>query len=346
MSKASIRRRVIAGGLTTASMMQRLKLMQDARGRGAIFTLHHVRPYQARQPDPNRHLEITPQFLATALRTLWRENYEFIALDQVPERLAAPSSTRPFAAFTLDDAYRNTQTMALPIFEHFEAPCTVFACQGLSNRSHTLWWETLAALVRKADHVELSIDGVTTAVSAQTTDNKQHAFEQIAQRIAQSDEAAAIHALNALALHHGINSVEMVEDAIMSTTELRDFASHPLVTLGAHSVSHRALTKLSNEDLAQDILDSVDYIEGVSGERPTSFAYPYGDARSVDERTAQAVRDAGLKLAVTTKPGTLNAHHQAALYTLPRISLNGYFQTPQHVNALASGIPFKLFRQG
>lgn len=344
MSKASIRRKVIAGGLATASIMRQLNLMQDARGYGAIFTLHHVRPYQAKEPDPNRHLEITPQFLATALRTLWRENYEFIRLDQVPERLAAPSP-RPFAAFTLDDAYRNTKTMALPIFEHFEAPCTVFACQGLSNRSHTLWWETLAALVRKVDHFEFSLNGITTAISAQTPASKQQAFDQIAQRIAQSDEADAIHALNALALHHGINSVEMVQNAILSTAELRDFASHPLVTLGAHSVSHRALTRLSDEDLAHDIVASVDYIEGVTGQRPTSFAYPYGDARSVDDRTANAVRNAGLRLAVTTRPGTLNARHQTALYTLPRISLNGYFQTPRHVTALASGIPFKLFGQ-
>jgi peptidoglycan/xylan/chitin deacetylase (PgdA/CDA1 family) len=345
MSKASIRRRLIAGGLTTALMMQRLKLMQEARGRGAIFTLHHVRPYEEKAPDPNRHLEITPQFLAVALRTLWRENYEFIALDQVPERLAEPSPTRPFAVFTLDDAYRNTQTMALPVFEHFEAPCTVFACQGLSSRSHTLWWDTLAALVRKVDQFDFSMDGSTTVISAKTPEKKQLAFEQIAQRIAQADEAEAIHVLNRLALHHGINSVEIVEDAIMSTAELRDFASHPLVTLGAHSVSHRALTKLSDEDLRHDIVSSVDYIEGITGRRPVSFAYPYGDARSVDARTANAVRDAGLNLAVTTKPGTLTASHGRALYTLPRISLNGYFQTPQHVKALASGIPFKLFGQ-
>ena len=85
MSKASIRRKLITGGLASARILQWLKLMQGARGVGAIFTLHQVRPYDAVAPDPNRHLEITPQFLAMALRTLWRENYEFIRLDQVPE---------------------------------------------------------------------------------------------------------------------------------------------------------------------------------------------------------------------------------------------------------------------
>lgn len=342
MSMASIRHKLIAGGLATALILQKLKLMPHARGLGAIFTLHQVRPYTLKEPDPNRHLEITPQFLAIALRALWRENYEFIPLDQVPERLARPSGNRPFAAFTLDDAYGNAQSMALPVFEHFEAPFTVFVCQGLSQRSHTLWWDTLAALVRATDQFDFSFGGQSHVIATKTLAQKQLAFKRIASHIANADEAETIAILNTIALRHGIDSSGIVEDSILPAETLRSFATHPLVSLGAHSLTHRALTKLNDEDLRHDIASSAQYVESLCGARPTSFAYPYGDARSVDTRTAKTVRDAGFKLAVTTHPGTLRASHANELHTLPRISLNGHFQTPEHVKALASGIPFKL----
>lgn len=342
MGKASIKRKLIAGGLATALVLQRLKLMEAARGLGAIFTLHQVRPYSAVVPDPNRHLEITPQFLAVALRTLWRENYEFIALEDVPERLAQPSRSRPFAAFTLDDAYGNTQSMALPVFESFEAPLTVFVCQGLSTRSHSLWWDTLAELVRKASQIEFSLGEIRLVLATVTPTQKQLAFTRIAAAIAETDEAEAIAVLNTLALSHGIDAQKIVENSIMSTTDLQALADHPLVSFGAHSVSHRAMTKLGDDDLRRDIVGSADYVESLCGRRPISFAYPYGDARSVDARTVAAVRDAGFQLAVTTKPGTVAASNSEQLHSLPRISLNGHFQTPSSVKALASGIPFKL----
>lgn len=342
MGKASIKRKLIAGGLATALVLQRLKLMEAARGLGAIFTLHQVRPYSTVVPDPNRHLEITPQFLAVALRTLWRENYEFIRLEDVPERLAQPSRGRPFAAFTLDDAYGNTQSMALPVFESFEAPFTMFVCQGLSTRSHSLWWETLSELVRKASQIEFSLRDTRLVLATVTHTQKQVAFSRIAACIAEADEAEAIEVLNRLALSQGIDAQKIVENNIMSTTDLQRFASHPLVSLGAHSISHRAMTKLGDNDLLHDIVGSADYVESLCGRRPASFAYPYGDARSVDARTVAAVRNAGFQLAVTTKPGTVSANDTERLHSLPRISLNGHFQTPSSIKALASGIPFKL----
>ncbi len=317
--------------------------MEAASGRGAIFTLHQVRPYETLVPDPNRHLEISPQFLAIALRTLWRENYEFISLDEVPERLARPSSDRPFAAFALDDAYGNAQSMALPVFERFDAPFTVFVCEGLSKRSHTLWWETLSALIHKATELDYTFGGTRLVLKTGTSAQKQLAFNRIAACINTPNEAEAIQTLNALAMQHGIDSKALVEGTILSGADLQAFASHPLVRLGAHSLSHRALTHLNDDELKREIIGSADYVESLCGRRPTCFAYPYGDARSVDSRTVNAVCNAGFTLAVTTTPGTLSAQHAQQLHSLPRISLNGYFQTPTAVKALASGIPFRLF---
>jgi peptidoglycan/xylan/chitin deacetylase (PgdA/CDA1 family) len=83
-------------------------------------------------------------------------------------------------------------------------------------------------------------------------------------------------------------------------------------------------------------------VAGITGTRPVTFAYPYGDARSATVRTAGYADWAGFKLSVTTRPGTLTPDSMASPQLLPRISLNGLYQKPRYVEALASGLPSKL----
>src|SRR5687767_4533390 len=85
------KRAVVSTGLEVTSPLTALGLFRGARGRGAIFTLHHVRPRSERAFQPNDLLDITPEFLETAIQALKAEGYDFIRLDDIPVRLAEPS---------------------------------------------------------------------------------------------------------------------------------------------------------------------------------------------------------------------------------------------------------------
>ena len=86
--RQGLKRAVITGGLEFAHLAERVGLMASARGMGAIFTLHHVRPKTPQSFDPNAHLEITPEFLDAAIGHLTEEGYQFVALADMPARLA------------------------------------------------------------------------------------------------------------------------------------------------------------------------------------------------------------------------------------------------------------------
>ncbi|MCM2476914.1 polysaccharide deacetylase family protein [Rhizobium sp. CG5] len=342
MDKALIKKAVISAGLEASAALCRAGLMAASRGRGAIFTLHHVRPYAERLPDPNRHLEIAPEFLDAALTQLKADGYRFVALDDIPALLKEPAGGQPFAAFTLDDGYRNNAALALPVFERHAAPFTVFVCKGFSERSHGLWWETLAELVRRAEGFDYAIDGDTRSFATRTIAEKSAAFATVAASINTTDEACAIARLNALAARHGIDDIAIVDQLVMTADELRGLAAHPLASLGAHTVSHRALGLLGDEVVLSELNESAGYVDAIAGRRPATFAYPYGDGRSVTEKTIGLAEAAGLPIAVTTTAGTLTPQHRQALSSLPRISLNGFYQKTRYVSALASGIPFRL----
>lgn len=341
MLKEFARRGVITAGLEASHLLRRAGAMASARGLGAIFTLHHVRPFVPSATDVNAHLEITPEFLDAAIRQLKADGYRFVPLEEVPAVLHSPEPGRPFAAFTLDDGYRNNRDHALPVFERHSVPFTVFVCRGFSERSHTIWWETAAAILCRQRRVDLS--GSEPIVrDVRTGAEMRAAFRGMAEVICAEGEDATIERLDRAAVAIGIDPKAIVEDLVMSEQELAAFARHPLVTLGAHSVSHRSLGFLDPATIAAEVCRSADYVEEIAGRRPAAFAYPYGDGRSVTKESIRAVEDAGCRLAVTTSPGTLNNQSSGHLFRLPRISLNGFYQKRRYVSALASGIPFRL----
>ncbi|WP_442892207.1 polysaccharide deacetylase family protein [Ensifer sp. MJa1] len=339
MIRTVVRRTAITGGLELANGLRRTGLMAGARGQGAIFTLHHVRPKPLRAFDPNAHLEITPAFLDAALTTLKRDGYRFVALEQLPEALAKCDG--PIACFTLDDGYRDNLDHALPVFARHQAPFTVFVAGGFVDRTHTLWWETLANLLGANDILRFDFGNGAETLCTGTSVEKQVAFNRLAAFVHDRDEAQAITALNVIALECGVDPLALTDRLTLDDVGLRRLTENPLASLGAHTISHRSVARLEEAEARREIHQSALRVEAITGKRPLTFAYPYGDAQAVSARDHRLVADLGFTLAVTTRPGTLVERSLSSLHALPRISLNGHFQRARYVSALASGIPFR-----
>ncbi|CAD7026239.1 polysaccharide deacetylase [Pseudorhizobium endolithicum] len=345
--KALLKRRgkrlAIAGALEVAGLLSRTGLMRGARGRGAIFTLHHVRPADTPSFAANKHLEVTPEFLDVSIRTLRAEGYEFIPLEKVPARLLSPE-LRPFAVFTLDDGYRNNAEHALPVFERHGVPFTIFATRGFAERTRSLWWETLGSLLGRLNAARFDFGGGEEELDLSSEALKLRAFERFAGFVATEDEDAAVARIDAFSREHGLDPLKLTADLIMDADELRRIASHPLASLGAHTLSHRATARLPADEAGREMQQSADWLQSLTGNRPPALAYPYGFPAAVSPRDTRIAQELGFTVAVTTQPGTIDETWTDQLTGLPRISLNGHFQHARYVSALASGIPFAFSR--
>jgi peptidoglycan/xylan/chitin deacetylase (PgdA/CDA1 family) len=338
-----LKRAAISGGLETAIILKSLGLMRDAAGLGAIFTLHHVRPPQPRRFAPNAHLEISPEFLDRALTRLKQDGYDFIALEELPERIANKKSNPHFVAFTLDDGNRDNLDHALPVFARHNAPFTVFVAQGLSERTHSIWWETLAELLDRLDHLTFDFGAGAESFDLDRAGRRQAVFARFATYVHGRDEREAVGRVDELARKNGLEPLDLVRASIMDRTELKQLAAHPLGSLGAHTVSHRALARLPEAEAAAEMALSADYIAEITGRRPAAIAYPYGTADAASLREARLAAELGFAIGVTTRPGTIAAAN-AATTLLPRLSLNGHYQKARYASALASGIPMRQFK--
>ena len=123
----------------------------------------------------------------------------------------------------------------------------------------------------------------------------------------------------------------------MSWDELKAFAQDPLISIGAHSVTHCNLAKQSSEIARQEMTTSRERIENALQRPVVHLAYPYGDKIAAGAREFGLAQAAGFKTAVTTRPGMIFRESAGHLTALPRVSLNGNYQDARILPVLTSG---------
>jgi peptidoglycan/xylan/chitin deacetylase (PgdA/CDA1 family) len=317
-----------------------------ARGRGLVLTFHHVRPARDRAFAPNALLEITPAFLDRTLTLAQEAGYRLVPLDAVPDLLAAGDDAPPFAALTFDDGYRDNRDHAAPVLARHGAPWTLFVAGDYASGRGRLWWVELEEAVARLDRIEARIGDEAVSLPARDTAEKRAAFDALYRRLRAGPEGRLRAVIAELGARAGLDGDALVRGLCLSWDELAALAREPGVSIGAHTLSHPMLAKHDAATARAEILESRALIEARLGVPARHFAYPVGDPGSAGPREFRIAREAGFATAVTTRPGHLFPEHRDHLHALPRVSVNGLFQTDAALRALLSGVPFLAWNRG
>jgi peptidoglycan/xylan/chitin deacetylase (PgdA/CDA1 family) len=311
-------------------------------GAGFILALHRVRAFAPPTPGyaPNRLLEVTPAFLDAALGRIAAAGIEFVDLAEAGRRLV--HGGKPFAALTFDDGYRDTRDEALPVLERHGAPATVFFAIGFIERTARLWWLELEEAIQRLDAIEVAGLQLPTRDPRQ----KSFAFERVYWKLRARPEAELLDGVGGLAAKARVSSAEIADELFLNWDETIRLARHPLIGVGAHSLTHRRLAHWPESEALRELVESRAALEGRLAAKVTHFAYPVGDPTSAGPREFKLAAEAGYDIAVTTRPGLLFPEHAAHLLALPRVSLNGLWQDLDYLDVLLSGAPFRLWNRG
>ncbi len=310
--------------------------------RGVIFTLHRVLPGTPADFSPNAILQIEPEFLDYVIERVRALGIDIVSLDEALDRLAAQSRGKPFVVLTFDDAYKDNLQHALPILRRHEAPFTLYVPTALVDGAGELWWQAVEDIIARQDAIALTSGRGTDYIETLTVAEKTDAFNRLYWQMRKMPEANRVQLVRNFATAYGYDLQQQCHDLIMDWQELRLFADEPLCTIGAHTVHHYELAKLSLDQARDEMAQSADILHAHFGQRPEHFSYPLGGPLSAGQREFDLARDLGFKSAVTTRPGGLYSHHAANPHALPRVSLNGYFQSRRYVDVFASGAIFSL----
>ncbi|MCX6043983.1 MAG: polysaccharide deacetylase family protein [Chloroflexi bacterium] len=102
----------------------------------------------------------------------------------------------------------------------------------------------------------------------------------------------------------------------MSSTELQQFASNSLVTIGAHTMTHSRLAAQSAARQAEEIQASKQQLETWLARPITTFSYPFGGRYDYNQQTLAVCKSAGFTKVAANFAG--QAHRWSDPYQLPR----------------------------
>jgi len=300
-------------------------LRHALRGRGAILMFHEIHEAD----DSELRTGVSAAFLDRLLFWFRENGWHVVSLDECARRLAANDPSDRFVSLTFDDGYRDNVTRALPILERYDAPFTVYVPTGAVDRSLFSWWLGLRRLFQTHDDVD--IPPLARRFQCSSADEKVAALDVVCNWIHQDyrRQAELVPIFDAYSI-----SLPSLNDAyFLGEEELRALADHPLATIGGHTVSHPALTLLSDSHVYRELEDNRSYLANLLQRPVDHFAYPYGNSA---EREFDIAANVGFSTAVTTRTGVLSSR-TGGLHRLPRLGLSAR-ETVLSLEAKVSGV--------
>ena len=281
-----------------------------ARARLSILIFHRVLsaldPLFPDLPDAERFDKI--------LR--WMKSwFNVLPLDQAVRQLATGTLPARAAAITFDDGYADNFTVALPILRRRELAATFFIATGFLDGGR-MWNDTIIEAIRQCRSPVLDLRDIALGHHALSIPHERRAAIEMLIAGAKYLPADQRNALaERIAERAG---VEPPTDLMMSSQDVQQLR-HAGMQIGAHTISHPMLTKLTSEDSRSEIAEGKARLEDLLQERIGLFAYPNGKfGKDYVEEHATMVREIGFDAAVSTDWGA--ASRNSDFMQLPRFT--------------------------
>jgi peptidoglycan/xylan/chitin deacetylase (PgdA/CDA1 family) len=267
--------------------------------------------------DPVDHwrIAVSPKHFEEQLEVLRRKRRP-LSLDDLIRGHRAGTLAPDAVAVTFDDGYLDNLLAGKPRLAAAGIPATVFVATGYTDLPRGFWWDELAFLLlgdRGPDRLEISIGGEHLHLDLES-ENRKSALAAVWRKLRVIDPDAREAAMCELRSTFSGCSYDHAANRAMTGAEIRSLANDRLIAIGAHTVTHPALSTLKPGDCRREISESKRACEALIGAPVSSFAYPYGD---FDARAEDEVKASGFAYACSTIRGAVLPNSD--LFALPRI---------------------------
>jgi peptidoglycan/xylan/chitin deacetylase (PgdA/CDA1 family) len=298
-----------------------------------VITYHGVLPKKFKSLDPGFDGSlITAKAFREQIRLLKRR-YTIITPDDM-RRWSSRGETLPQGAvlLTCDDGMLNNLTEMLPVLQSENLKCLFFVTGASIGSTRTmLWYEELFLLFLRAPAGKFSIkaDGITWVGRLQGREQRRGAWWSSVKAL--SALTAELRETFICAAHEYFRLERTAEFyfrtyaeaerhfGLLTSVEVQQLAAAGM-TIGAHTLSHPILSRLSPELAWREIADCRQRLQLLLQKEIWAFAYPFGDASSVSPSVIGMAKRAGFETAFLNVGGGLGS--ELPLHEIPRVHVN------------------------
>ncbi len=276
----------------------------------SILMLHRCEEYDTTKLLPNEILKVSPQYLEQFIQKA-AKTHSFLSLDDLSKSLPE----KPFIVFTFDDGYKDNLKKALPVFEKYGVPFTVYVTTCFPDYTANLWWFVLDDIISSNSVIKTSDGVVWDCTTKQRKIDVYMALREIILKFPADDFE---NKFTEYFSGYKINLKEKAKELALSWDEVKQLADSPLCTIGAHTTNHVNLAEMDDDDAYHEILQSKQILEEKTGKPVKHFAFPFGTANEVTEREYGLAQKAGFKTAVVSFGGNITELSEKTAFCLPR----------------------------
>jgi len=228
---------------------------------------------------------------------------------------------KPAVAITFDDGYADNAREAGKILEEIEVPATFFISTGNIGSREAFWWDELEHIVLGShdfpEQFVLTENSNERVWQTSTESDRRLLYSEILPRMVKMKTNLRESCLEQLRQWGGAKREGACEaHRAMTVEELRQLAQSRWVTIGAHSVTHTALSALIPEEQRQEIIGSKKTLEEWLGREVTVFSFPYGSRKDYTPETVKLCQEAGFLKAAANFPAQV--HSWTDSHQIPR----------------------------
>jgi len=290
--------RLFAGGLHHSGLLSPLTRAVGYVRRSAAFP---ILTYHRVNDDGDPFFSALPTAVFERQMRHVARNYRVLPLEDLVERLQRGGLPRNTLAITFDDGYRDNLTHAAPILSRLGLPATIFLATGFIGTAEVPWFDRLAHGLKKStmDVVrtpwgdELALSGLPA---------RMRAMERTLEHFKRVPDEERHRGLDELLTALGVTDQRIFKNLMLSWDDVHAVRGLGF-TIGAHTVNHPILSRVTPQRAWTEILGSRTMIESACGAAPRAFAYPNGGTEDYTETVKRLVREAGFTCAVTTRFG-------------------------------------------
>lgn len=267
------------------------------------------------KPETDPHLlSVSPDHFREHLEVV-RRIAQPLSLDGLSLDLERGDFSRRGVVITFDDGYLDNLENALPILRAAEIPATIYIATGYVGSNREFWWDDLERLIlgrgKLPKIVRLTIDGRRCEwdLGADSEVDPEWNVLATGARSARQRIFCELHAtLRPFAAPRQQEVLEQLRHLTGAPSEARPFyrcltgpelkamAREPLITFGAHTISHCDLAGRTRAEQQAEIAGSKEELEKIIGRPVEHFSYPYG---SCNDDSAALCAENNFRSAVT-----------------------------------------------
>lgn len=257
-------------------------------------------------------LAVSPPNFRAHLHYL-RDNYPVLRFEDNWSNIDKPS-----VVITFDDSYADNALEALPILEDVGVPVTFFISTGNIGVDQEFWWDDLERLISAGvgDFFELHDYKCKHIWQTSTSAQRKKMHDECHALMMRIDHNEREHLLRQLRDWAGLEAAARATHRVMTVKELQSLAESPLVTIGAHTVSHSSLGALSHDRQFEEIATSQRLLELSTGKKVDVFSYPFGGEKDYSSVSIRICKQLGFRKAAANFPGQV--HKWTDQFQLPR----------------------------